>query len=44
MSAAIVLHGNFQLSVIFNYLKASTSSGVNGIFLPKRRAPVSVIR
>ena len=23
---------------------ASTSSGVSGIFLPKRRAPVSVIR
>ena len=35
MSAAIVLHGNFQLSVIFNYLNASTSSGVSGIFLPK---------
>ena len=31
MSAAIVLHGNFQLSVIFNYLNASTSSGVSGI-------------
>ena len=26
------------------YLKASTSSGVKGIFLPNRRAPVSVIR
>ncbi len=26
------------------YLSASTSSGVNGIFLPRRRAPVSVIR
>lgn len=25
-------------------LKASTSSGVKGIFLPRRRAPVSVIR
>ena len=30
MSAAIMLHGNFQLSVIFNYLNASTSSGVSG--------------
>ena len=27
-----------------NYLNASTSSGVSGIFFPKRRAPVSVIR
>ena len=27
-----------------NYLNASTSSGVSGIFFPKRRAPVSGIR
>lgn len=26
------------------YLSASTSSGVNGICLPSRRAPVSVMR
>ena len=47
------ISGHGRLSTLFykyigkkkrTYLNASTSSGVNGIFLPKRRAPVSVIR
>lgn len=50
----VVMHNHIQCSSLtvgrviafkrFVYLNASTSSGVNGIFLPRRRAPVSVIR
>lgn len=44
LSNTFYLFGKQAIATIANYLNASTSSGVNGIFFPKRRAPVSVIK